>query len=143
MADEPVDDGRGAALTALQRARVLVVDDDRAARRALRRELEARGYRCLEAADGEAALAYVLRLAPDVVVTELAMPRLDGIGLLQAMAAEAPEVPALVCSTERDEALADWARELGAWDVVSKRVGVTAVVDAVAARVPAAGVAAA
>jgi type II secretory ATPase GspE/PulE/Tfp pilus assembly ATPase PilB-like protein len=71
------------------RTRVLVVDEDRAARAALRAALAADGFGVLEAADGEAALAYARRLRPDVVVTELALPRLDGIGLLQALLGDA------------------------------------------------------
>jgi two-component system KDP operon response regulator KdpE len=97
-----------------------VVDEDREARRTLRAELEQLGYRVIEAADGEAGVAYARRLRPDLVVTELAMPRLDGIGLLQALCGEADSPPVVVYTGQDDAALMDWARELGARGVYAR-----------------------
>ncbi|MEW5927794.1 MAG: ATPase, T2SS/T4P/T4SS family [Gemmatimonadota bacterium] len=105
-------------------ARILVVDEDREARRALRAELEGAGFRVIEAADGEAGVAYARRLRPDLVVTEVAMPRLDGIGLLQALRDEAGAPPVVVCTSQDDAALLDWARELGAQGAYSRPVDV-------------------
>ncbi len=104
--------------------RILVVDEDREARRALRAELEQVGYRVIEAADGEAGVAYARRLRPDLVITELAMPRLDGIGLLQALCGEADGPPVVVYTGQDDPALMDWARELGAGGVYARPVEV-------------------
>jgi CheY-like chemotaxis protein len=99
---------------------VLLVDEVRASRRALRDQLEAAGFRVLEAADGEAALAYARRLRPDFVVTEIATPRLDAIGLLQALAQE-PDPPCVVVSTDQtDPELLAWLQELGAHEVTGK-----------------------
>ena len=76
--------------------------------------------RVVEAADGEAALAYARRLRPDFVVTEIAIPRLDGIGLLRALALE-PAPPCVVVSTDQsDSELLAWMRELGAHEVTAK-----------------------
>jgi type II secretory ATPase GspE/PulE/Tfp pilus assembly ATPase PilB-like protein/ActR/RegA family two-component response regulator len=97
--------------------RVLVVDEDLVARHALRAVLEGEGMRVLEAAGGEAALAYARRLAPDVVVTEIAMPGLDGIGLVQALAAEGGP-PVVVFTSQTDDAMLAWTRELGALDAL-------------------------
>ncbi len=94
--------------------RVLVVDDDRAARATLRTALEREGAVVIEAADGESALAYARRLAPDAIVTDLALPRLDGIGLLQAVRADGLPIVCHVATAQLDPALLDWARELGA-----------------------------
>lgn len=65
---------------------VLVVDDDRSIRETLRCVLEDEGYDVLEAPDGMAALD-VLRSspAPSVVLLDLMMPRLDGVGVLDAV----------------------------------------------------------
>ena len=101
-------------------ARILVVDEDREARRALRAELEQLGYRVIEAADGEAGLAYARRLRPDLVVTDLAMPRLDGIGPLQALRDEAGGPPVVVYTSQDDAELMHWARELGAGGVYAR-----------------------
>jgi CheY-like chemotaxis protein len=66
---------------------VLVVDDDHSIRETLRCVLEDEGYHVLEAPDGMAALD-VLRAtpAPTVVLLDLMMPRLDGVGMLSAVA---------------------------------------------------------
>jgi type II secretory ATPase GspE/PulE/Tfp pilus assembly ATPase PilB-like protein/CheY-like chemotaxis protein len=98
--------------------RVLIVDDDRDGRAALRALLEMAGLTVLEAADGEVAHAYARRLAPSAIVTEVALPRLDAVGLLQALGGEGP--PVVVYTRETDEALHHWLRELGAADVVVK-----------------------
>jgi type IV pilus assembly protein PilB len=103
--------------------RILVVDEDREARRALRAELEQAGYRVMEAADGEAGLAYARRLRPDLVITDVAMPRLDGIGLLQALR-EADGPPVVVYTSQDDTALMDWAREMGARGVYARHADV-------------------
>ncbi|HEX2093467.1 MAG TPA: ATPase, T2SS/T4P/T4SS family [Longimicrobiaceae bacterium] len=98
-------------------ARVLVVDEDREARRALRAELEREGFRVIEAADGVAGVAYARRLRPDLVITEIAMPRLDGLGLLQALAGHTGAPPVVVLTGQTDAGLLEWARELGAEEV--------------------------
>jgi DNA-binding NarL/FixJ family response regulator len=74
----------------------------------------------IEAADGEAGVAYARRLRPDLVITEIAMPRLDGIGLLQALGGEADGPPVVVYTSQDDAALMDWARELGARGVYAR-----------------------
>jgi CheY-like chemotaxis protein len=69
-------------------AEVLIVDDDRDTRQALRLALEADGYAVSEAIDGERALDQLRRAtAPLVVLLDLLMPTLDGLGVLQAVAA--------------------------------------------------------
>jgi type II secretory ATPase GspE/PulE/Tfp pilus assembly ATPase PilB-like protein/CheY-like chemotaxis protein len=108
--------------------RVLVVDEDRASRRALRLELEAAGFGVLEAADGEAALAYVRHLRPDVVVTDVTMPKLDASGLLQALS-QGTDVPTVIVRTDQSDAeLHGWLRELGAIDVVGRSHDVTSLI---------------
>ena len=72
----------GARRTPSRVQRVLVVDDDAAARRARVRELAQAGFTVSEAADGTSALEIIKRLKPDAVVTEVALPGLDAIGLL-------------------------------------------------------------
>ena len=81
--------------------RVLVVDDDRAVRESLRRSLEFNGYAVALASDGAEALAGIGNLAPDVVVMDVMMPRLDGIETTKALRAAGNDVPILVL-TARD-----------------------------------------
>jgi DNA-binding NtrC family response regulator len=77
-------------------ARVVVVDDDDEVRTLLVRTLRRRGYSVEEAADGIQGLACVEKAAPDVVVTDMAMPRLDGLGLLKALKEKHAELPVIV-----------------------------------------------
>ena len=69
-------------------ARVLVADDSALVRSMMRDHLMAAGYEVLEAQDGEEALARVRATAPDVVLLDRDMPRLDGLAVLDAMQAD-------------------------------------------------------
>ncbi len=114
------------------RVRVLVADDDREARQSLRRILEAEGFGVIEAADGEAALRYAERLRPEWVITEIPLPRLDGIGLTQALAGSGTAV--VVYTSQTDEAMLEWVRELGAADVLNRSVDARLLVARLLAR---------
>lgn len=81
--------------------RVLVVDDDKAVRESLRRSLEFNGYDVALAADGAEALAGIAAAAPDVVVMDVMMPRLDGIEATRALRKAGNDLPILVL-TARD-----------------------------------------
>ena len=76
--------------------RVLVVDDDPEIRTLLSRRLRRTGYTVEEAGDGVEALVLVDKTVPDVVVTDMAMPRLDGLGLLKGLRSKDPELPVIV-----------------------------------------------
>jgi two-component system response regulator MprA len=81
--------------------RVLVVDDDKAVRESLRRSLEFNGYAVALASDGAEALAGIAGHAPDVVVMDVMMPRLDGIETTKSLRKAGNDVPILVL-TARD-----------------------------------------
>jgi two-component system response regulator MprA len=99
---------------------VLVVDDDKAVRESLRRSLEFNGYAVSLAADGAEALAGIGRIAPDVVVMDVMMPRLDGIETTKSLRKAGNDVPILVLTAraavgERVEGL-----DAGADDYLTK-----------------------
>ncbi|HET7172817.1 MAG TPA: response regulator transcription factor [Nocardioidaceae bacterium] len=81
--------------------RILVVDDDRAVRDSLRRSLEFNGYEVSLATDGIEALARINSLAPDALIVDVMMPRLDGIETTKALRAAGNDLPILVL-TARD-----------------------------------------
>jgi two-component system, OmpR family, response regulator MprA len=81
--------------------RILVVDDDRAVRDSLRRSLEFNGYEVAVANDGVEALARINGLAPDALIVDVMMPRLDGIETTKALRAAGNDLPILVL-TARD-----------------------------------------
>jgi two-component system response regulator MprA len=81
--------------------RILVVDDDRAVRESLRRSLQFNGYEVEVASDGAEALARVSAVAPDALVVDVMMPRLDGLETTRALRAAGSDLPILVL-TARD-----------------------------------------
>src|SRR6185437_9660830 len=72
----------------LTRVDVLIVDDDDAIRRMLRRSLQRRGLICSEARDGVEALECLETLNCAVILLDLMMPRLDGLGFIERFTRE-------------------------------------------------------
>ncbi|MCM0755740.1 response regulator [Desulfovibrio aminophilus] len=107
---------------AAARARILVVDDDPVFRVYFAGILEDMGHEALEAADGEEGLRRFRESAPDMVLLDLRMPRLDGLAVLDAMAAEAPGTPVVVVSATTEIRNAVGALRRGAWDYVVKPI---------------------
>ncbi|HVO11132.1 MAG TPA: response regulator transcription factor [Vicinamibacteria bacterium] len=77
---------------------MLVVDDDARARTAIALLLTEEGYDASMAADGEEASGILASWHPDLVVTDLDMPRLDGRGLLRRVRSILPQTPVIVLS---------------------------------------------
>lgn len=98
---------------------ILVVDDDPAIRNTLTRELAAAGYEAIAAADGAEGRELFETRQPDLVVTDLAMPRADGLALLQAVR-RVDRTPVLVLSVRGEEEEKVRALDLGADDFVTK-----------------------
>ena len=69
--------------------KVLLVEDQPDIRAYIRRHVEKAGYRVAEAADGQAGLEAARALVPDLIVSDVMMPRLDGLGLCRALKAHA------------------------------------------------------
>jgi two-component system KDP operon response regulator KdpE len=100
-------------------ARLLVVDDDAAIRRALVAELAAAGYEVLEARDGAEGIRAFRGCEPDLVLTDLAMPVADGFDLVRRVRSEGA-TPIVVLSVRGSEADKIRALDLGADDYVVK-----------------------
>lgn len=95
-ADDP------SAATDGRRASVLVVDDEPELRRLLRRRLARTGHQVVEAANGRAALELVRRQAFDLVISDVRMPELDGLSLLEVLRRHHPEVAVVLVSGNPD-----------------------------------------
>src|SRR3984957_5325070 len=81
--------------------RILVVDDDRAVRDALRRALRLAGYEVQVAEDGEQALEEVVQAVPDAVVLDVGLPGIDGLEVCRRVRLLGNRVPILML-TARD-----------------------------------------
>ncbi len=101
---------------------VLVVDDDQDHGRALAKIFERAGYRVGTAGDGQEALRILTERPFDLVITDLRMPRMNGLDLLRNIRAMSPQVPVLIVT-----AFGEWttyieAMECGCVDYLSKPV---------------------
>ena len=105
----------------MERPTALIVDDDRMTRRTLSMALED-DYRVLTAADGLEALDVLGKQDVDLVLTDLDMPGLDGIGLLEEMKGSWEQVPVIVITGQGTIETAVQAMKLGAYDYVTKPV---------------------
>jgi DNA-binding NarL/FixJ family response regulator len=106
----------------VQAHRVLVVDDAEDLRMLLRLRIEARNGLTVvgEAADGVAAVELAAELQPDLVLLDLAMPRMDGLEALPLIRAAVPGVRVIVLSGFNENTLADKALAAGADHYVVK-----------------------
>ena len=116
--------------------RILLADDDAPARRALAQELTQAGFQVVQVADGEAAVAYAKRLRPDIVLTEVALPRLDALGVLAALASGATPVTVAVHTAQDDEGLTTWLKEAGARAILRRDMPFTDLVRELHALAP-------
>ena len=100
--------------------KILVIDDEEAARYGVTRALSQQGYAVEEASDGAAALAAIDRFQPDVVVSDINMPGMDGLTLLRRLN-ERSEPPLVVLMTAYgSEQIAAEALRSGAYNYLSK-----------------------
>jgi two-component system KDP operon response regulator KdpE len=99
---------------------ILVVDDDPSIRQTLTRELALAGYDAVSAADGLEGKALFEARQPDLVITDLAMPRADGHAVIAAVRRADAATPIVVLSVRGEEEDKVRALDLGADDYVTK-----------------------
>lgn len=100
-------------------ARILVVDDEPQITRVLRTTLSAHRYDVRVANDGQTALEIMKDWSPDLVLTDIAMPNMDGLALCREVRTRL-QVPIIVLSVKEDERTKVKALDLGADDYVTK-----------------------
>ena len=116
-----------------EKSRVLIVDDEPQITRVLKTVLTSQGYQVRVAAEGESALASFNEWKPELVITDLYMPHMDGIELCRRIRAVS-NVPIIVLSVKGEERTKVEALDCGADDYVTKPFGI----DELLARVRAA-----
>jgi len=104
------------------RKRILIVDDEQEITLVLRSGLTKHGYDVRVAGEGEAALDLFRVWSPDLVITDLSMPNMDGLKLCQRLR-ESSGVPIIILSVKGDEATKVEALDAGADDYLTKPFG--------------------
>jgi two-component system chemotaxis response regulator CheY len=112
---------------------VLTVDDSRTMRDMLKMALDGAGFRVVQAVDGLHGLEVLQSHAPDVIITDINMPNLDGFGFIEAVRGDAQRraTPILVLTTESDAEKKQRARDAGASGWIVKPFDPVKLVDAV------------
>jgi DNA-binding NtrC family response regulator len=100
--------------------RVLVVDDDAASRRLLDVRLRALDCQVVMAADGQEALGAISRVAPELVLLDLQMPRMNGMEVLRKLRNDSLVVPVIVITAHGSIETAVEAMKEGAYDFITK-----------------------
>jgi two-component system, OmpR family, KDP operon response regulator KdpE len=103
----------------MENRNILVVDDERQITRVLKTALSSRGYGIRTAADGDEALHILQDWWPDVVITDLRMPNLDGLELCKMIRAKS-QIPIIVLSVKGEDQVKVEALDAGADDYVTK-----------------------
>lgn len=101
--------------------RVLVVEDSPTQAAEIGFLLEEAGFETVHVADGLAALSAIRRGRPDLIVTDLQMPRMDGLELVEAVRADHPAIPVVLVTAHGSEDVAARALRRGAASYVPKR----------------------
>jgi len=103
--------------------RILVVDDEPQITRVLRTSLSSQGYDIRAANDGETALEIMKDWTPDLVITDLSMPNMDGLELCRRLR-PSTQIPIIVLSVRGEEKTKVQALDAGADDYVTKPFGI-------------------
>ena len=103
-----------------EKSKILIIDDDRSVRNILKEIFEHEGYHIEVAEDGEEGVRMFLAEEFELVLCDVKMPKLDGIGVLEQSLSEKPDVPFVMISSEGNVDIAMEATRKGAYDFISK-----------------------
>ena len=110
---------------------ILIVDDDAQVREVLHQIFLSANYRCLQATNGREGLEVFRASRPPLIVTDLKMPVMDGIGLLGGVRAENDDTAVIVLTGAPDVQTAIDSLKLGAYDFIMKPVNIDELLFAV------------
>jgi len=104
--------------------RVLIVEDDAAARVGLEQLVKSWGFIAESASDGEEALQKVTTFRPAIVISDLVMPRMDGLELLRALQQQGADATTLLLTAQGTVETAVEAMKAGAYDYLTKPIDI-------------------
>jgi CheY-like chemotaxis protein len=85
-------------------AQILVIDDEEPFRTMLREVLEREGHAVMEAGDGREGITLARNIPIDLIITDLLMPELDGLEVIQTLRSDSPQVKIIAISGDRGSA---------------------------------------
>jgi DNA-binding NtrC family response regulator len=110
---------------------MLIIEDDSQFRLTLKAYFEDSNYTIFEAGDGLEGMEIYSRLKPDIVLTDLRMPKLDGFGVITAIKTKNPGTPVIVFTGTRDPMAKNNALRLGAFECLFKPIESLSILEAV------------
>ena len=119
-------------MTARREPLVLLVEDDLAFRRSVAAYLEDSGFSVLEADDGLAALEILDQHSPDVIISDIRMPRMSGLELLEALQQRPNSAPVIMISGTADRVLLAETTLSGAAAYLTKPIADLAMLETIA-----------
>ena len=117
----------------MKKKRVLTVDDSRAVRDLLAIALTEAGFEIVQAVDGLDGLDALARAGADIIITDMNMPRLDGVGFIERVRGDLryQATPILVLTTEEDPSKKKRARQAGATGWIVKPFNPLKLIDVI------------
>lgn len=120
----------------IAKRRILLVDDNSQVRQLIARTLEIEGYSIIQASDGSIALSILQHLTPDLILSDIQMPNLNGIDFYRTVRRDRRwiTIPFIFLSSKEDPEAVDVGRELGVEDHLTKPVDEQLLIKIVNAR---------
>src|SRR5689334_9675609 len=106
----------------MSQEKILIVEDEENERTGLSELVSAWGYRVETAADGAAGLEKIQAWSPSIVITDMKMPRMGGLELLEKLAADAHTMAVIVVTAQGTIDSAVQAMRMGAYDYITKPI---------------------
>jgi two-component system chemotaxis response regulator CheY len=103
--------------------RILVIDDDAGVRETIRQTLDGHPYEVISAENGERGLSVCRSTPPDLVITDIVMPTMEGLQTIRELRRQRPALPIIAISAGSRGGRHDFleiARQLGAWETLGK-----------------------
>lgn len=101
-------------------ATILIIEDSRFTRSSIAKVLKANAYTVLEAENGAQGLAMIISCNPDIVISDLLMPEMDGFELLEALLSRNISIPVIIMSADIQDTTRRRVLELGAKTLLNK-----------------------
>jgi len=118
----------------LEPASILIIEDDETIAKGLIAALEHERYDVLHADTGEQGLAFLRDDPPDLLLSDIMLPGIDGLAVMRTVKAEFPQIPVIMLTAKSDEIDRVMGLEMGADDYVTKPFSIREVVARVKAR---------